>query len=240
MSKFIELKNISRVFSTEEVDTHALNDISVKFNEGEFVSIVGPSGCGKSTLMSLVGLLDYATSGSCLFNGTDITQLSQKQRAKFRNTQLGFIFQSFNLISDLTVFENVELPLIYQGKLNKQQRKVKVDKALEKVEMSHRGQHFPSQLSGGQQQRIAVARAIIGEPMVILADEPTGNLDSKNAQIVMRLLLKLNEEGTTVIMVTHDPELPYEIGRVLELKDGGLVKDTAKPTFSSELQVESA
>ncbi len=237
MMNLIKLNKISKVFSTEEVDTHALIDIDLTFNEGEFISIVGPSGCGKSTLMSLIGLLDNATSGGCFFDGIDITQLSQKQRARFRNDQLGFVFQSFNLISDLTIFENIELPLIYQGKLNKQQRKIKVEQALSKVEMSHRAKHFPSQLSGGQQQRIAVARAIVGEPMLILADEPTGNLDSKNAQIVMDLLLKLNAEGTTVIMVTHDPQLPYEIGRVVELKDGNVINDTKQTTSMPELEL---
>ncbi len=240
MSNFITLSKVSKVFSTEEVDTHALYDIDLKVNEGEFVSIVGPSGCGKSTLMSLIGLLDYATSGSCYFKEQDITKLSRQDRATFRNSQLGFVFQSFNLIADLTIFENIELPLIYQGKLNKQQRKEKVKQALEKVEMSHRAQHFPSQLSGGQQQRIAVARAIVGKPMVILADEPTGNLDSKNAKIVMDLLLTLNEEGTTVIMVTHDPVLPYEIGRVVELKDGAIIKDSLESSAKTNLELVNA
>lgn len=240
MNKFIELKKISKVFSTEEVDTHALSDIDLTFYEGEFVSIVGPSGCGKSTLMSLIGLLDYASAGSCVFRGKDITALSQRERATFRSSQLGFVFQSFNLIADLSIFENVELPLIYQGKLDKRARKEKVEQALAKVEMSHRAKHFPSQLSGGQQQRVAVARAIVGEPGVILADEPTGNLDSRNAQIVLDLLLKLNAEGTTVIMVTHDPETPYQIGRVVELKDGRLIKDSPKPEFKPQMEVVNA
>ncbi len=237
MKNYIELKNISKVFSTDEVDTHALHDINLSIEQGEFVSIIGPSGCGKSTLLSLIGLLDFVTSGSYLHLDKEVMRLTQKKQALYRNEVLGFVFQSFNLIPDLTIFENVELPLLYRGGFNKSERKAKVEAALSKVEMVHRLKHFPSQLSGGQQQRIAIARAIVGEPEILLADEPTGNLDSKNVKIVLDILRQLNQEGTTIIMVTHEPNFSFEVGRVIELNDGKLVKDTPSPLKEIPLSV---
>lgn len=237
MKHYLELNKISKVFSTEEVDTHALHDIDLTIHQGEFVSIIGQSGCGKSTLLSLIGLLDFATEGSYLHRGNNITSLNQKERALYRNNELGFVFQSFNLIADLTIFENVELPLLYRGCFSKAERKAKVEAALNKVEMLHRDKHFPSQLSGGQQQRVAIARAIVGEPSILLADEPTGNLDSNNVKIVLDILLKLNQEGTTIIMVTHEPNFSYQVGRVIELNDGKLIKDTPSPVHENNLAV---
>jgi len=221
----IELNNINKMFLTDEVETHALNGINLTIHKGQYISITGPSGCGKSTLLSLLGLLDTASNGEYKLAGHDVSSLNREERAKIRNSEIGFIFQSFNLISDLTVAENVELPLTYRKDLSKQQRADNVKEALEKVDMAHRAKHFPSQLSGGQQQRVAIARAIAGSPSVILADEPTGNLDSKNAQIVMSILDKLHAKGATICMVTHDPRSAARSQRVIEVFDGKIVSD---------------
>lgn len=223
----IRLENIKKVFYTEEVETHALSDITLTINKGEYISISGPSGCGKSTLLSLLGLLDTSTDGKYTLANHDVSNISKSERARIRNQEIGFIFQSFNLISDLNAEENVELPLTYRTDLNKQQRKQMVKDALEKVDMAHRGKHFPSQLSGGQQQRIAVARAIAGNPSILLADEPTGNLDTKNAEAVMQLLDKLHAEGATICMVTHDPRSALRTDRIIDVLDGRVVSDKA-------------
>jgi putative ABC transport system ATP-binding protein len=221
----IKLDNIQKIFFTDEVETHALSNISLTINKGEYVSISGPSGCGKSTLLSLLGLLDTSTSGQYILSTHDVSSISKKQRAHIRNKEIGFIFQSFNLISDLDVEENVELPLTYRKDLTKEQRKEMAKNALEKVNMAHRAKHFPSQLSGGQQQRVAVARAIAGNPSIILADEPTGNLDSENAQAVMALLATLHAEGATICMVTHDPRSAEQAQRNIDVLDGQIVSD---------------
>lgn len=221
----IRLENVKKVFYTEEVETHALSDITLTINKGEYVSISGPSGCGKSTLLSLLGLLDTSTAGKYTLANHDVSNISKSERARIRNQEIGFIFQSFNLISDLNAEENVELPLTYRTDLSKQQRKQMVKDALEKVDMAHRGKHFPSQLSGGQQQRIAVARAIAGKPSILLADEPTGNLDTKNAEAVMQLLDKLHAEGATICMVTHDPRSAMRTDRIIDVLDGRVVSD---------------
>ncbi|KGJ90531.1 ABC transporter ATP-binding protein [Thalassotalea sp. ND16A] len=221
----VELGDIKKVFFTDDVETHALNNINLTINKGEYLSITGPSGCGKSTLLSLLGLLDTANSGSYQLAGHDVSSLNRDDRSKIRNKEIGFIFQSFNLISDLSVAENVELPLTYRTDLTAQQRGAMVGDSLEKVDMLHRANHFPSQLSGGQQQRVAVARAISGKPSIILADEPTGNLDSKNAQIVMALLDELHREGATICMVTHDPRSAARAQRMIEVFDGKIVAD---------------
>ncbi|MFT5758466.1 MAG: putative ABC transport system ATP-binding protein [Alteromonadaceae bacterium] len=228
----VELCDIKKVFFTDDVETHALNNINLKINQGEYLSISGPSGCGKSTLLSLLGLLDNASSGTYRLAEHDVSSLNRDQRAKIRNKEIGFVFQSFNLISDLTVAENVELPLTYRTDINLQQRETMVRESLDKVDMLHRANHFPSQLSGGQQQRVAVARAISGKPKIILADEPTGNLDSKNAQIVMALLDQLHHEGATICMVTHDPRSAARAQRMIEVFDGKIVADqsTEKPS----------
>lgn len=221
----INLEDIKKVFYTEEVETHALSNISLTIKKGEYISISGPSGCGKSTLLSLLGLLDVPSDGKYILAGHDVSSISKSQRAAIRNKEIGFVFQSFNLISDLDVEENVELPLTYRADLSKSQRKEMVKEALEKVDMLHRSKHFPSQLSGGQQQRVAVARAIAGRPSIILADEPTGNLDTKNAEAVMQLLEKLHAEGATICMVTHDPRSAMRTERVVEVLDGSIVAD---------------
>ena len=226
MNSLITLTNLKKVFTTDEVETHALSNINLEIKKGEYVSISGPSGCGKSTLLSILGLLDTATSGAFDLNGHQVAGIDTKQRAFIRNKEIGFIFQSFNLISDLNVFENVELPLTYRKDLSKKQRAQMVKEALGKVDMAHRSKHFPAQLSGGQQQRIAVARAIAGNPSIILADEPTGNLDSKNAELVMALLDKLHAEGATICMVTHDPRGAKRADRIVEIFDGRIVDDT--------------
>jgi len=228
----VELRDIKKVFFTDDVETHALNNINLSINKGEYLSISGPSGCGKSTLLSLLGLLDNSSSGNYQLAGHDVSSLNRDERAKIRNKEIGFVFQSFNLISDLTVAENVELPLTYRTDINVQQREVMVKESLVKVDMLHRANHFPSQLSGGQQQRVAVARAISGKPSIILADEPTGNLDSKNAQIVMALLDQLHSEGATICMVTHDPRSAARAQRMIEVFDGKIVADqsTEKPS----------
>lgn len=221
----IKLDNIEKVFYTDEVETHALSNITLTIKKGEYVSISGPSGCGKSTLLSLLGLLDTNTSGHYQLAEHNVSDITKKERARIRNKEIGFIFQSFNLISDLNVAENVDLPLSYRADLSKEQRNIMVKEALEKVNMSHRSKHFPSQLSGGQQQRIAVARAIAGKPSIILADEPTGNLDTKNAEAVMALLDVLHQEGATICMVTHDPRSAEKAERIIDILDGQVIAD---------------
>ena len=220
----IELKHIRKVFLTDEVETHALAEINLEIRKGEFVAIAGPSGCGKSTLLSILGLLDSPTEGNYTLNGHPVANLNHSERARIRNREVGFIFQSFNLIGDLTVFENVELPLTYRG-MASDERKRCVDAALEKVGMSHRAKHYPSQLSGGQQQRVAVARALAGKPSIRLADEPTGNLDSKNGEAVMQLLSELHHEGATICMVTHDDRFAKHAQRAIHLFDGKVTED---------------
>jgi putative ABC transport system ATP-binding protein len=227
MTALIELKDITKTFLTEEIETRAINSINIAINKGEYLSLSGQSGCGKSTLLSLLGLLDSPTSGSYHINNIDVSSLSRDQRAKIRSEQIGFVFQSFNLISDLTIFENVMLPLTYQSGLSKQVITEKVNSVLEKVEMLHRKDHYPSQLSGGQQQRVAVARALVNDPAIILADEPTGNLDSKNAQAVLALFDKLHKDGATICMVTHDPASAKRASRCLEMFDGRLIADNS-------------
>jgi len=220
----IRLEGLGKVFYTEEVETHALTSIDLDIRSGEFVSIAGPSGCGKTTLLSILGLLDSPTHGRYLLDGDAVEQLSAAQRAKIRNQAIGFIFQAFNLIGDLTVFENVELPLTYRG-TGSAERKERVQAALERVGMAHRTGHYPSQLSGGQQQRVAVARAIVGRPLILLADEPTGNLDSKNGGAVIALLRELHAEGATICMVTHDPRYAHVADRSIHLFDGQVVSE---------------
>jgi len=223
----IDLQNIKKTFYTDEVETHAVSNVALTIRKGEYVSISGPSGCGKSTLLSLLGLLDVPTEGTYLLSGHDVSDISKKERARIRNKEVGFVFQSFNLISDLSVEENVELPLTYRTDLSKDKRTAMVKDALDKVEMTHRTKHYPSQLSGGQQQRVAVARAIAGNPNLLLADEPTGNLDTKNAESVMKLLDVLHAEGATICMVTHDPRSALRAERSVELLDGLIVSDKA-------------
>jgi putative ABC transport system ATP-binding protein len=218
----IQLEKLSKVFLTDEVETHALTGIELSIKKGEFLSISGPSGCGKSTLLSILGLLDSPTEGSYTLNGKPVESLSMSERARVRNREIGFIFQAFNLIGDLNVYENVELPLTYRG-IPSAERKTRVQSALEKVEMSHRMKHYPSQLSGGQQQRVAVARALAGSPSILLADEPTGNLDSKNGEGVIELLRGLHGEGATICMVTHDPRYAKHADRTVHLFDGKLI-----------------
>jgi putative ABC transport system ATP-binding protein len=230
----IHLRDLSKVFYTEEVETHALSNINLDVQSGEFVSIAGPSGCGKTTLLSILGLLDSPTAGKYLLDGEPVENLSASQRAKIRNQAIGFIFQAFNLIGDLTVYENVELPLTYRG-MGGSERKERVQMALERVGMAHRMQHYPSQLSGGQQQRVAVARAIVGKPLILLADEPTGNLDSKNGNAVMELLRELHDDGATICMVTHDPRYAHVAERQVHLFDGQVVsEDDAKRAHELE------
>ena len=224
----ITLEGLSKVFYTEEVETHALSGITLEIKTGEFVSIAGPSGCGKTTLLSILGLLDSPTAGKYLLDGEPVENLSASQRARIRNQAIGFIFQAFNLIGDLTVYENVELPLTYRG-MGGSERKERVQAALDRVGMAHRMGHYPSQLSGGQQQRVAVARAIVGKPLILLADEPTGNLDSKNGNAVMELLKELHNDGATICMVTHDPRYAHMADRPVHLFDGQVVsEDDAK------------
>jgi putative ABC transport system ATP-binding protein len=218
----IALEGIKKVFYTDEVETHALSDIHLEIRKGEYVAIAGPSGCGKTTLLSILGLLDSPTEGNYTLDGQPVSRLSASDRARVRNRQIGFIFQAFNLIGDLTVYENVELPLTYRGMAADDRRK-RVQAALERVGMSHRMKHFPAQLSGGQQQRVAVARAVAGKPLVLLADEPTGNLDSGNGAEVTALLRELNQDGATLVVVTHDPRYLREARRTVYLYDGRLV-----------------
>ena len=226
----IKTENLRKVFTTEEVETTALNDINVHIKEGEFVAIMGPSGCGKSTLLNIVGLLDNPSDGEFYFNGIEVSKFNERKRAQLRKGSIGFVFQSFNLIDELTVFENVELPLLYL-KVPSSERKEKVEAVLEKMNIMHRRDHFPQQLSGGQQQRVAIARAIVAKPKVILADEPTGNLDSTNGEEVMKLLSSLNEEGTTIIMVTHSPYDANYSHRIINLFDGKVVTENIKEQF---------
>ena len=218
----IHLEDISKVFCTEEIETHALSKVSLDIFPKEYVSIEGPSGCGKSTLLSILGLLDTPTGGAYALNGRSVHTLNSSERARIRNKEVGFIFQSFNLIGDLTVYENVELPLTYR-KMPVKERKERVNYALEKVDMTNRIKHLPSQLSGGQQQRVAVARALSGEPLILLADEPTGNLDSKNGDAVMELMKDLHTQGSTICMVTHDPRYSRRAERTINLFDGCIV-----------------
>ncbi len=226
----IKIRNLKKVYTTEEVETTALNSINVDINEGEFVAIMGPSGCGKSTLLNILGLLDNPSDGEYHFVDHEVSKYSERQRAKLRKGSIGFVFQSFNLIDELTVFENVELPLLYL-KVPSADRKKKVEAVLERMNIMHRRNHFPQQLSGGQQQRVAVARAIVAKPKVILADEPTGNLDSANGEEVMKLLSQLNQEGTTIIMVTHSPYDANYSHRIINLFDGKIVTENIKEQF---------
>jgi putative ABC transport system ATP-binding protein len=223
----INLDGVKKIFYTDEVETHALAGIHLEIGRGEYISIAGPSGCGKSTLLSILGLLDTPTEGTYTLNGRSVEDLPLAERARVRNREIGFIFQSFNLIGDLTVYENVELPLTYRG-MRSSERKERVMAALDKVGMSHRAKHLPSQLSGGQQQRVAVARAVGGAPSILLADEPTGNLDSKNGEAVMGLLKELHAEGATICMVTHDPRYARHAERSIHLFDGRVVEEDAQ------------
>ena len=220
----IRLEGIKKVFYTDEVETHALSDIHLEIRNGEYIAIAGPSGCGKTTLLSILGLLDSPTDGTYVLDGQPVAKLSAADRARVRNRQIGFIFQAFNLIGDLTVYENVELPLTYRGMPSDERRK-RVQAALERVGMSHRMKHFPAQLSGGQQQRVAVARAVAGDPAILLADEPTGNLDSTNGEAVMELLRELHQGGATICMVTHDPRYARHADRSVHLFDGKVVEE---------------
>jgi putative ABC transport system ATP-binding protein len=223
MNPVIQLHSVTKVFSTDDVDTHALSNVDVAIEKGEYVSISGPSGCGKSTLLSILGLLDSPTTGSYALNGRPVAQLPASERARVRNREIGFIFQSYNLIGDLTVAENVELPLTYRGMAPSERRR-RVAEALERVGMANRAKHLPNQLSGGQQQRVAVARAVAGDPVVLLADEPTGNLDSKSGELVMELLNTLHENGATICMVTHDQRYARHAKRTIHLFDGQIVQ----------------
>ena len=220
----IHMEAVTKVFLTDEVETHALAGIDLEIKRGEYFSISGPSGCGKSTLLSIIGLLDSPSDGSYQLNGKAVQDLSMSERARVRNREIGFIFQAFNLIGDLTVYENVELPLTYRG-LSASERKRRVTEALEKVGMTHRMKHYPAQLSGGQQQRVAVARAVAGDPLILLADEPTGNLDSVNGEAVMELLRELHRGGATICMVTHDPRYSAHADREIHLFDGRVVEE---------------
>ena len=222
----IQLQQLNRVFRTSELETTALNQIDLHIQQGDFVAIMGPSGCGKSTLLSILGMLDSPSSGAYLFQGTDIANYSEKQLAQLRKTQLGFVFQSFNLIDELTVFQNVELPLQYQG-IATAERKQRVEAILKRMQIDHRADHLPLQLSGGQQQRVAVARALVINPALILADEPTGNLDSKNSEEVMQMLRQLNHDGTTVVMVTHSEHESRYASRIVRMLDGQIITERA-------------
>src|SRR5215475_8508858 len=230
----IKLDGLTKVFLTDEVETHALTGIHLEIKRGEYFSIAGPSGCGKSTLLSILGLLDSPSEGAYVLNGRPAQDLSLSERARVRNREIGFIFQAFNLIGDLTVYENVELPLTYRG-MPSSERKKRVEQSLERVQMAHRMKHYPSQLSGGQQQRVAVARALGGEPSILLADEPTGNLDSANGEAVMGLLRELHQEGATICMVTHDPRYTLYADRTIHLFDGKVVDEA----FLEEQTVQS-
>ena len=226
----IKTTNLKKIYTTEEVETTALNNVNLGIEKGEFVAIMGPSGCGKSTLLNLLGLLDTPSDGQYTFLGEEVSKYTERQRANLRKRNIGFIFQSFNLIDELTVFENVELPLLYLG-VSTSQRKEKVNKVLEQMEIMHRKSHFPQQLSGGQQQRVAVARAVVSNPKVILADEPTGNLDSAHGDEVMSLMTNLNEAGTTIIMVTHSPAYAEYSHRTVHLFDGHVVTENFNGKF---------
>ncbi|MBS2097248.1 ABC transporter ATP-binding protein [Carboxylicivirga linearis] len=220
----LQTKNLQKIFRTEEVETTALNNVNIHVKKGEFVAIMGPSGCGKSTLLNIIGLLDNPSEGELYFDGLEISKFKERQRTDLRKGNIGFVFQSFNLIDELTVFENIEMPLIYL-KLSAKERRERVQKVMERMQIAHRAKHFPQQLSGGQQQRVAFARAVVANPKLILADEPTGNLDSKNGAEVMNLLRQLNEEGTTVVMVTHSAEHAEYAHRTINLFDGHIVTE---------------
>jgi putative ABC transport system ATP-binding protein len=229
----IVLDSLTKVFETDDVETHALSNIHLTLRKGEYVAIAGPSGCGKSTLLSILGLLDSPSSGTYVLNGRAVQDLQPADRARIRNREIGFIFQSFNLIGDLTVYENVELPLTYRG-MPPAERATRVKAALERVGMGHRARHLPSQLSGGQQQRVAVARALVGQPSILLADEPTGNLDSRNGEAVMDLLRELHRGGATICMVTHDPRFTRYAERIVHLFDGRVVDESAEHPVDAE------
>ncbi len=228
----ISLQGVSKIFYTDEVETHALAGVVLDINKGDYISIAGPSGCGKSTLLSILGLLDSPSTGSFTLNGQAVANLKLSDRARIRNREVGFIFQAFNLIGDLTVYENVELPLTYRG-MPSSERKKKVQAALERVEMAHRMKHYPFQLSGGQQQRVAVARAVVGDPSIVLADEPTGNLDSANGEAVMDLMAELHRGGATICMVTHDPRYETYADRSISLFDGQVVEEEGVATATA-------
>ena len=233
----IEIEGLTKVFYTDEIETHALSGVHLKIERGEYVAMSGPSGCGKSTLLSIVGLLDTPTAGKYLLNGNEVENLDFSQRSRIRNQEIGFIFQSFNLIGDLTVYENVELPLTYRSGMAASERKRRVQESLERGGMAHRMRHYPSQLSGGQQQRVAVARALAGSPSILLADEPTGNLDSKNGEAVMELLRNLHREGSTICMVTHDPRFAAHADRNIHLFDGKVVSEEELQQQLAAIQV---
>jgi putative ABC transport system ATP-binding protein len=220
----IQTENLQKIFRTDEVETWALNEVNIGINEGEFVAVMGPSGCGKTTLLNIMGLLDNPTSGSYYLNGTDVSKFTESQRTSLRKGVIGFVFQSFNLIEELNVYENIELPLLYM-KIGTSERKRRVKEAMDRMAISHREKHFPQQLSGGQQQRVAIARAVVANPKLILADEPTGNLDSRNGAEVMNLLTELNREGTTIVMVTHSQHDAGYANRIINLFDGKVVPD---------------
>ncbi|HEY1243107.1 MAG TPA: ABC transporter ATP-binding protein [Bryobacteraceae bacterium] len=227
----IHLESVQKVFVTDDIETHALSNIHLDVNRGDYISIAGPSGCGKSTLLAILGLLDTPSNGSYVLNGRPVEGLKMGERARIRNREIGFIFQAFNLIGDLTVYENVELPLTYRG-MSSTERKKRTREALERVGMAHRTKHYPSQLSGGQQQRVAVARALAGEPSILLADEPTGNLDSANGQAVMDLLKELHQNGATICMVTHDQRYAAHADRSVHLFDGKVVQEESTAAAS--------
>jgi len=223
----IKTNQLVKIFKTDEIETTALNKVDLEVQKGEFVAIMGPSGCGKSTLLNIVGLLDNPSRGSLIFNGTEVSKFKEKQRTELRKANIGFVFQSFNLIDELTVYENVELPLLYL-KVSAAERKQKVEAVLDRMKIAHRRKHFPQQLSGGQQQRVAIARAVVANPKLILADEPTGNLDSANGEEVMKLLSELNAEGATIVMVTHSPSDAEYSHRIVQLFDGHIVTENIK------------
>jgi putative ABC transport system ATP-binding protein len=238
-TSLIRLEGLGKVFYTDEVETHALSDVHLEIKKGEYVAISGPSGCGKSTLLSILGLLDSPTGGTYQLNSTPVQSLGPSQRSRIRNREIGFIFQSFNLIGDLSVYENVELPLTYRG-MRASERKERTTRALERVGMGHRAKHLPSQLSGGQQQRVAVARALVGEPSILLADEPTGNLDSRNGEAVMELLRDLHRSGATICMVTHDNRFARHAERTVHLFDGRVVSEEEAAQAAAEAAAGAA
>ena len=232
----IEIESLTKVFYTDEIETHALSGVHLKIERGEYVAMSGPSGCGKSTLLSIIGLLDTPTDGRYTLNGKEVANLNFADRSRIRNQEIGFIFQSFNLIGDLSVAENVELPLTYRSGMPAAERKKRVQESLERVNMAHRMKHYPAQLSGGQQQRVAVARALAGSPSILLADEPTGNLDSKNGEAVMTLLQDLHQEGATICMVTHDPRFAKHAEREVHLFDGKVVSEDELKKLTEEVE----
>ena len=231
-TQIIRMESVTKIFRTEDVETHALSNIDLTIDRGDYISIAGPSGCGKSTLLSVLGLLDSPTSGKYFLNGKDVSQISVAERTRIRNREIGFVFQAFNLIGDLTVYENVELPLTYRN-MGAAERKQKTEQALQRVGMSHRKKHFPAQLSGGQQQRVAVARALGGDPLILMADEPTGNLDSQNSEAVMQLLSELHQNGATICLVTHDPRYSRFADRTIQLFDGRTISEAATALAST-------